>query len=546
MTQANVFAAGGAQSRRMFDALTQSAGKLHRQLSTPALIEASLSRGEAQLTDTGALRATTGKYTGRSPKDKFLVDNPVTHDKVDWGKVNQPMPTDTFAALAARVVDAAAGRDLFVFDGFAGADPILQLPIRVVTEYAWHSLFAHQLFIRPADGPHADDIEYFLVVDVPSFKAEPARDGTNSEAVIALDLERRTCLIGGTEYAGEIKKSVFTVLNFDLPQRDVFPMHCSANAGESGVALFFGLSGTGKTTLSADPERDLIGDDEHGWSSTGVFNFEGGCYAKCVKLRYHGEPEIWNAIKFGSVLENVAVDPSTRTADYDDTSLTENTRCAYPIEYIPHARIPGMGGHPRTILFLTADAFGVLPPISRLTPDQAMYHFLSGYTSKLAGTERGVTAPEPNFSACFGAPFWPLPPTEYARMLGERLDAHSATCYLVNTGWIGGAYGTGHRIELEYTRAMVHAALAGDLDDCPTVTDPVFGLHIPTAVANVPDSILLPWTTWPSRAAYDEAAASLALRFQENFKKFATVDESIRDAGPRTSWPSGQVNRAAA
>src|SRR3569833_3456733 len=386
---ASLFAGDASASADLFGALQRSSAKLYHQASVSALIEESLRRREAILTDTGALRATTGKYTGRSPKDKFVVDNDVTHEKVDWGKVNQPMSSDNFAALASRLVDTVDGRDLFVFDGFAGADPNLQLPIRVVTEFAWHSLFAHQLFIRPTgEGyTHADDVDYFLLVDVPSFKADPERDGTNSETVIALDLARRICLIGGTEYAGEIKKSVFTVLNFDLPGRGVFPMHCSANSGENGVALFFGLSGTVKSTLSADPDRDLIGDDEHGWSDDGVFNFEGGCYAKCGKLRYHGEPEIWNAIKFGAVLENVVVEPSTRRADYDDTSLTENTRCAYPIDYIPHALIPGVGGHPHANLFLTADAFGVLPPISRLTREQAMYHFLSGYTSKLAGTE---------------------------------------------------------------------------------------------------------------------------------------------------------------
>ena len=582
---AAVFTGGAMAGRPMFDAIEKTAKRLHRQLSVPALIEESLRRGEGILTDTGALRATTGKYTGRSPKDKFLVDNPVTHDQVDWGKVNQPMSTESFTALATRMANAAEGRELFVFDGFAGADPRQQLPIRVVTEFAWHSLFAHQLFIRPSDGPHADGSDYFLVVVLPSFKADPSIDRTNSETVIALDLERRICLIGGTEYAGEIKKSVFTVLNFDLPQRGVFPMHCSANAprpaqthpasflgappetegegvypspptplpsrergagDQGGVALFFGLSGTGKTTLSTDPERDLIGDDEHGWSDDGVFNFEGGCYAKCIRLRQESEPEIWDAIKYGSVLENVVVDGSTRAANYDDTSLTENTRCAYPIDFIPYVLTPSVGGHPRTVILLTADAFGVLPPISRLTREQAMYHFLSGYTSKLAGTERGVTAPEPNFSACFGAPFWPLPPVEYARMLGERLDAHAAMCFLVNTGWSGGAYGIGKRIDIESTRAMVHAALSGELDDCPTLTDPIFGLHIPLKVSNVADSVLLPWITWADRAAYDAAARDLAQRFIENFGKFPTVNEAIRQAGPRTSWPIARPDRAAA
>jgi len=529
--------------KSLFDQLARSASIVNRQLSVPALVQASVARNESVLTDRGALRATTGKYTGRSPRDKFLVDTASVHDRIDWGKVNQPMSTETFDALARRIEAFAAGRELYVFDGFAGADPTHRLPVRVVSEFAWHSLFVHQLLIRPttpvvpggnlASSPHDDAGDYFLIVDIPSFKADPAIDGTNSEVAIALDLERRMGLIVGTEYAGEIKKSVFTVLNYLLPQQGVFPMHCSANSGQNGgVALFFGLSGTGKTTLSADPERMLIGDDEHGWSDNGVFNFEGGCYAKCIRLRPESEPEIWNAIKFGSVLENVAIDPATGAADYDDTSLTENTRCAYPIDYIPHAMIPGTGGHPTTILFLTADAFGVLPPISRLTREQAMYHFLSGYTSKLAGTERGVTTPEPNFSACFGAPFWPLPPTEYARMLGERLDAHDACCYLVNTGWIAGAYAVGRRIDLADTRTMVHAAMRGEIDDAATVTDPVFGLHIPTRVAGLASELLLPWQSWSNRHDYEAAAYALAERFATNFERFPNVSDAIASGGP--------------
>ncbi|MDQ2799372.1 MAG: phosphoenolpyruvate carboxykinase (ATP), partial [Armatimonadota bacterium] len=475
-----------------------------------------------------------GKYTGRSPKDKFLVDDGETHSRVDWGKTNQPLPPEKFDALLREMMAFAAGRELFVFEGFAGADLASRLPIRIITQYAWHSLFAHQLFVRPTPAELTNFEPHFTLIDLPAFQADPSRNGVRSETVIALDLTRKMGLICGTEYAGEIKKSVFTVLNYLLPQRGIFPMHCSANAGPDGdSALFFGLSGTGKTTLSADPERRLIGDDEHGWSDTGVFNFEGGCYAKCVRLSAFGEPEIWNAIGFGTVLENVVLDTTTRVADYNDISLTENTRAAYPITHIPNALIPGIGGHPKTILFLTADAFGVLPPISRLTREQALYHFLSGYTSKLAGTERGVTEPEPNFSACFGAPFWPLPPTEYAEMLGRRLDAHNATCYLVNTGWSGGPYGIGQRINLDQTRAMVHAALRGDLQDAPTVTDPVFGLHIPQRVPGVPDNILQPRATWTDAEAYDAAAQALAARFRANFERFPQVSETIKVAGPQ-------------
>lgn len=515
-------------------ALLADAGvRLHPNLSVPALVEESLRRGEAALSSTGALKATTGKYTGRSPKDKFLVDDVETHGLIDWGKTNQALPTDKFDALRSRMGEFAQGQELFVFEGYAGADPAYRLPIRIITQYAWHSLFARQLFIRPDPHELADFQPQFTLLDLPDFHADPARDGVSSETVIALDLTRGLGLIMGTQYAGEIKKSVFTVLNYLLPQRTVFPMHCSANVGPEGrTALFFGLSGTGKTTLSADPERRLIGDDEHGWSETGVFNFEGGCYAKCVRLSRAVEPEIWDAIRFGTVLENVVLDPATGEADYDDISLTENTRAAYPLTHIPNILPRGVGGHPKTILFLTADAFGVLPPLSRLTRDQAMYHFLSGYTSKLAGTERGVTAPEPNFSACFGAPFWPLPPLEYAAMLGDRLDTHGATCYLVNTGWSGGPYGVGRRMDLAQTRAMVHAALSGKLEDAPTVADPVFGLHVPLHVEGVPDEVLQPRATWASGQEYDAAAAALAARFRTNFERFPQVSEAVKAAGP--------------
>ncbi len=518
------------------DLLSELGGavRLRRSLPVAALVEESLRRGESQLAATGALMAATGKYTGRSPKDKFLVDDEGTHARVDWGKTNQPLAPDKFDALGREMAAFAKGRELFVFEGFGGADPVYRLPIRIITQYAWHSLFAHQLFVRPTPEELDGFEAHFTLLDLPDFHADPIRNGVNSETVIALDLTRRLGLIGGTQYAGEIKKSVFTVLNYLLPLRGIFPMHCSANVGPTGdTALFFGLSGTGKTTLSADPERRLIGDDEHGWSDSGVFNFEGGCYAKCVRLSAFGEPEIWNAIGFGTVLENVVLDPATRVADYNDVSLTENTRAAYPVTYIPNALVPGIGGRPQTILFLTADAFGVLPPISRLTREQALYHFLSGYTSKLAGTERGVSEPEPNFSACFGAPFWPLPPIQYAEMLGSRLDAHGATCYLVNTGWSGGPYGVGHRMDLVQTRAMVHAALRGDLADAPTVTDPVFGLHIPQHVPGVPDEVLQPRATWAASQAYDAAAQALAARFHSNFERFPQVSEAVKAAGPQ-------------
>lgn len=509
------------------------ASRVFSNLSPAALTEATLSRREAQLTDTGALVARTGAFTGRSPKDKFLVDDDQTHARVDWGPINQPLSPAQFDGLLARMTAHARALDLFVFDGFAGADPAHRLPIRVITQYAWHSLFAHQLFLRATPEELAAHRPAFTLLDLPGFRADPGVDGTRSQTVIALNMTQRVGLIGGTEYAGEIKKSIFTVMNYLLPQDAVFPMHCSANVGDNGrSALFFGLSGTGKTTLSADPARRLIGDDEHGWSGEGVFNFEGGCYAKCIHLSQASEPQIWDAIGFGTVLENVVIDPQTHHADYDNASLTENTRAAYPVDAIPNAVIPGLGGQPDTIIFLTADAFGVLPPLSRLTSDQAMYHFLSGYTSKLAGTERGVTTPEPNFSACFGAPFWPLPPTRYAQMLGEKLAAHRATCFLVNTGWSGGPYGVGQRIDLALTRRMVQAALSGALADTPTTQDPIFGLHIPQHIDGIPDTLLQPRQTWADPNAYDDAARALAQRFADNFRRFPSVSGAIKAAGP--------------
>src|SRR5271163_1939919 len=437
---------------------------VHRNLSTPQLVEAAIARGEASLADNGALVALTGARTGRSPRDKFTVRDAVTSDTVDWGKVNQPFDPAQFEALLARVVAHMRERDLYVLDLFAGADEHYRLPVQIIAEYAWHALFVKQLFVRVPAKELANHKPEFTVIAAPEFEAVPERDGTHSSTFIITDFTRRIILIGGTKYAGEMKKSIFGVMNFLLPGRDVFPMHCSANLGDAGdTALFFGLSGTGKTTLSADPCRRLIGDDEHGWSATGVFNFEGGCYAKCIRLSQENEPQIWNALGFGSVLENVVLDPVTRTPDYNDDSKTENTRAAYPVDFIDNAVIPGFGGHPKNVVFLTADAFGVLPPVSKLTPEQAMFHFMSGYTAKVAGTEAGVTEPQATFSTCFGAPFMPLPPKVYAEMLGRRLREHNAQCWLVNTGWQGGPYGIGKRMSLPYTRSMVNALVEGRL-----------------------------------------------------------------------------------
>lgn len=508
-------------------------GNINVQLSVPQLAEKATSRGEAMLTVDGAVRAETGKYTGRSPKDKYMVEEESTKDKIDWGKVNQPISSEVFDNLYVKVVKYLKERDeLFVFKGFAGADKDSQLSIQVINEYAWHNLFAHQLFIRPTAEELTSHVADFTVISAPNFKADPAIDGTASETFIIVSLEKKIILIGGTEYAGEIKKSIFGIMNYLLPQQGILSMHCSANVGEAGdVALFFGLSGTGKTTLSADPDRKLIGDDEHGWSDNGVFNIEGGCYAKTINLSAEKEPEIYNAIRFGSVLENVAVDPETRVCDYDDGSLTENTRVAYPIQYIENIVDPSVAGHPKTIIFLTADAFGVLPPISKLTKEQAMYHFLSGFTSKLAGTERGVTEPEPVFSTCFGSPFLPLPATVYAEMLGQKIDEHGAQVFLVNTGWTGGEYGTGSRMKLSYTRAMVRAAIDGKLTNVETIQDSVFGLNIPTSIEGVPTEVLNPRDAWADKAAYDAKASELAGLFNENFKKFSNVSEAITKLG---------------
>jgi phosphoenolpyruvate carboxykinase (ATP) len=503
-------------------------------MSVARLVETALLRGEAQLAANGALMAVTGARTGRSPKDKFIVDDATTHELVHWGKVNKAISPEQFGALLERVLEHLKDRDLFAQDLYSGADPEYQLPIRVISEYAWHSLFVHQLFVRPTAAQLATHVPEFTVVAAPEFEAVPERDGTNSGAFILVDYTRKIVLIGGTKYAGEMKKSIFSVMNFIVPQRDVLPMHCSANVGADGTtALFFGLSGTGKTTLSADPARRLIGDDEHGWSPAGVFNFEGGCYAKCIDLTEEHEPQIYRAIRFGSVLENVILDPETREPDFFDSKLTENSRAAYPVNFIDNAVIPGVGSHPRNVMFLAADAFGVLPPISRLTPEQAMYHFLSGYTAKLAGTEAGMGKdPAPEFSTCFGAPFLPLAPHVYAEMLGKRLKQHNADCWLVNTGWSGGKFGVGKRMALKITRALVNAALGGLLEKVEFTTEPAFGLHIPVSCPEVPSEILNPRNSWADKEAYDRTAAELAGRFEANFAKFDASDE-IRAAGPK-------------
>lgn len=508
---------------------------IHTQLSVPQLVEKVLSRNEGILTSSGAVRAETGKYTGRSPKDKFIVEEPSTKDKIDWGDVNRPISPEVFEKLYHKVVNYLQEQEeVFVFKGFAGADKNHQLPIQVVNEYAWHNLFAHQLFIRPTEEELKTHEAEFTILSAPNLKADPKVDGTESETFIIVSFEKRIILIGGTEYAGEMKKSIFSIMNYLLPEAGVLPMHCSANVGlEGDVALFFGLSGTGKTTLSADPNRRLIGDDEHGWSDNGVFNIEGGCYAKCIDLSREKEPQIYDAINFGAVLENVMIDENTRVPNYDDNTLTENTRAAYQLQAMDNIVDPSVAGHPNTIIFLTADASGVLPPISKLTKEQAMYHFLSGYTSKLAGTERGVTTPEPTFSACFGSPFLPLPATTYAEMLGQKIDEHDVQVFLVNTGWTGGGYGVGSRMKLDYTRAMVQAALEGELSNVETVKHEIFGLDIPLHVPGVPDEVLQPDKTWDNKEEYMEKAKELAMHFKENFKKFKNGSQFAEKGGPQ-------------
>ncbi len=504
--------------------------------TVPLLYEETVRQGLGSIASGGALVVRTVPYTGRSPKDKFLVRDDVTEHQVAWGSVNQPFDPHGVEALVARLAAHLRARRLYVEDLDAGADPRYRLPLRLVTESPWHAIFARNLFRGRRHGsPDPSWQAEVTILHAPGFRAEPRRDATRSEAFVVLDLARRLILIGGTSYAGEIKKAVFTLMNYLLPLRGVLPMHCSANMGpEDDVALFFGLSGTGKTTLSADPERPLIGDDEHGWSDEGVFNFEGGCYAKVIRLNPEHEPEIYRTTQtFGTVLENVVLDPATRQLDLDSDAITENTRAAYPIEQLPNIVRDGRAGHPRHVVFLTADAFGVLPPIARLATAQAKYYFLSGYTAKVAGTERGVTEPQATFSACFGEPFLPLHPNVYAKMLGEKIERHGVSVWLVNTGWTGGPYGTGRRIPIPYTRAMIRAALAGALADVPFRPHPVFRIAVPREVPGVPAELLDPRRTWPDTAAYDAQASRLARMFQENFRRYADqVSLEVRDAGP--------------
>ena len=511
-------------------------GRVRRNLSPAELYEETLRLGTGRLAQGGGLVTLTAPHTGRSPNDRFVVEENGSRDRIDWSEINVPIAEEHYRQLRAGLIEHLNGcADLYIRDARAGADRRYGIGVRVFSESPWHDLFAHNMFLRLNPGEANDFRPDFVVYHAPSWKADPALHGTNSGAFIVVHFTERVVLVGGTAYAGEIKKSIFSALNFILPERGVLPMHCSANIGAAGdTALFFGLSGTGKTTLSASPDRQLIGDDEHGWSDNGVFNFEGGCYAKTIRLSPTGEPEIYRATKmFGTILENVVLDESTRTIDYDSARITENTRASYPIDAISNAVPSGQGGHPHNVVFLTADAFGVLPPIARLDTAQAMYHFLSGYTAKVAGTERGVTEPRAAFSACFGAPFLPRPATEYARMLGERIQSGRVKVWLVNTGWTGGRYGVGRRMELAHTRAMLAAALAGDLDDVPQVTVPVFGLQVPTGVPGVPDRVLVPRESWADGTAWDSAAAELAAMFRRNFARFADqVDSSVANAGP--------------
>ncbi|MDY0189125.1 MAG: phosphoenolpyruvate carboxykinase [Desulfuromonas sp.] len=506
-----------------------------RNLSTPALYEEIIRRDEGHLSHQGPIVVFNSKYTGRSPNDRYIVKAGKSADDIWWGEVNRPFDADKFDALYNRMMAYLQNRDLYVQDCYAGADKEFRLPVRVITSLAWQSLFARNMLIKATKEELANFVPGFTVVAAPDFKAVPEIDGTRSEAGIIINFERKIILIAAAAYSGEIKKGVFSVLNYLLPQRGVLSMHCSANVGKNGdTAVFFGLSGTGKTTLSADPNRLLIGDDEHGWSDKGVFNFEGGCYAKVINLSREAEPEIFKCTRsFGTILENVGLDCATRYVDLDDASITENTRAAYPLTQIPNIVPESMAGNPKNIIMLTADAFGVMPPISKLTPEQAMYHFISGYTAKLAGTEKGVTEPQTTFSACFGSPFMPMHPSVYGNMLKEKIREHNVSCWLVNTGWSGGPYGIGSRMKIKYTRAMLNAALEGKLDNVAYTQDPFFGLSIPQSCPDVPDDVLNPKNTWSDKAAYDEKATHLAKAFHANFAKFADgVTEEVRNAGP--------------
>ncbi|MDH3222781.1 MAG: phosphoenolpyruvate carboxykinase (ATP) [Gemmatimonadota bacterium] len=510
-------------------------GVVHWNLSPAELYEHTIRLGTGRIAHGGGLVTVTAPHTGRSPNDRFVVNEGEAAERVDWGPVNVPMSAAHYEALKADIIEHLNDQELWVHDARAGADERYAKQVRVVSESPWHAMFAYNMFLRLSNGEREGFDPSFTVYHAPTLQADPAKHGTRSATFIVVNFSDRSVLIGGTQYAGEIKKSIFSVLNYELPAAGVLPMHCSANIGSRGdTALFFGLSGTGKTTLSADPERGLIGDDEHGWSDDGVFNFEGGCYAKTIRLSPKGEPDIHRATRmFGTILENVVLSHG-RQVDYDDGTITQNTRASYPIDYIPNAVPSGKGGHPNNVVFLTADAFGVLPPIARLTPEQAMYHFLSGYTAKVAGTERGVTEPQATFSSCFGAPFLPQHPSVYADMLGEKIRTHGARVWLVNTGWTGGGHGVGTRMDLAHTRAMVSAALSGTLESVSTTPDPVFGLHIPESVPGVPAQVLAPRGTWADKDAYDAAAGRLAEMFKKNFAKFqGRVSDSVNAAGPR-------------
>ncbi|MGR3796095.1 phosphoenolpyruvate carboxykinase [Vannielia sp. SX4] len=519
-------------AKRLEDQGIEGLGNVYYNLIEPAIIEEAIKRGEGELGKGGAFLCSTGKFTGRSPKDKHVVRSAATESTI-WWENNAPMSEEGFDALHADMLEHMKGRDYFVQDLFGGADPAQRLDVRMVTELAWHSLFIRHMLRRPARDELDTFEPEFTVINCPSFQADPARHDCRSETVIALNLDKKLILIGGTEYAGENKKSVFTLLNYLLPERGIMPMHCSANHAEGNpvdAAVFFGLSGTGKTTLSADPNRVLIGDDEHGWSDRGTFNFEGGCYAKTINLSPKAEPEIYATTEmFGTVIENMVYDPETKELDFEDDSLTANMRCAYPLEYISNASDTALGGHPKNIIMLTCDAFGVLPPIARLTPAQAMYHFLSGFTSKVAGTERGVTEPEPTFSTCFGAPFMPRRPEVYGNLLREKIDTHGATCWLVNTGWTGGAYGTGNRMPIKATRALLTAALDGSLHEATFRKDENFGFQVPVTVQGVDAALLDPRSTWADKDAYDSQAKKLVEMFAENFAQYdAYIDDDVK------------------
>jgi len=509
---------------------------VHWNLNPAELYEHAIRNGEAELTKDGAIRVLTGQYTGRSPKDKFIVDQAPSNEKIWWGEINQPTTAELFDHMHGKVLNQLShARNLYVLDAFCGADEKYRLPIRVVSEVAYHGLFSWNMFRRATPEEQANHKPEFTVLAAPSLIARPDVDGTRSGAFIGVNLEKKLIIIVASMYSGEVKKGIFGVMNYLLPEQGVMPMHCSANIGPKGdSAIFFGLSGTGKTTLSADASRTLIGDDEHGWSDEGIFNFEGGCYAKTINLSPEGEPEIYATTKmFGTILENVPL-REDRSPDFDDTRYTQNTRCSYPLHYIPNASETGKGDHPKNVVFLTADAFGVLPPISKLSPEQAMYHFISGYTAKVAGTERGVTEPQATFSACFGAPFMPLHPTVYAELLAEKIKEHGSQVWLVNTGWTGGPFGVGSRMKLSYTRRMVNAALDGELDNVEFKEEPFFGLMIPTSVPDVPDEVLNPRQTWEDKDAYDKKASSLAAMFKENFEQFQDrASEDILSGGPK-------------